>query len=123
MQQPRIDAVFRPDFVTVNGVKNGPALGYQVRLVGDAIPDAEDVLANMVRDMFGDDSSDDSDDEGVTSNATKGKDDKSAILIRKPRKPISGDNEFIVYDTKQIKLKYLIEVTTPDWVKKEFKNV
>ena len=93
-----------------------------VALLALVDPDA-DVVDETIQDMFGDDSSDDSDDEGVTSNATKGKDDKSAILIRKPRKPISGDNEFIVYDTKQIKLKYLIEVTTPDWVKKEFKNV
>lgn len=34
---------------------------------------------------------------------------------------LSGQSEFIVYDTKQIRLKYLIEVTSATWVRKEYK--
>ena len=35
----------------------------------------------------------------------------------------SYPSEFIVYDTKQVRLKYLIEVTNKDWVKREYEKV
>jgi len=34
----------------------------------------------------------------------------------------TGHSEFIVYDTRQIRLKYLIELTSPEWVKREFER-
>ena len=88
-------------------------------------PEQDDIVGETIQDMFGDGSSDESDDEvlpPISLHTAKGKNESSITLVRKAKKPNSTDNEFIVYDTKQIRLKYLVELTTPAWVEKEYKS-
>ena len=73
------------------------------------------------------DDDDDVDDDDIRmsdfANLIGGADSKAKSLHREsievPRGGF-GKSEFIVYDTKQIRLKYLIEVTNKDWVKAKF---
>eukprot|EP01134_Creolimax_fragrantissima_P000569 CFRG0569T1 len=70
-------------------------------------------------DMEDSDSDSDSNNMRGLGNQNGGELKDAKVLTRVERTAVSRMNEYIVYDTKQIRLRYLVEVTSKKWLKKK----